>query len=107
MVRILDRAWESSSWFKFPNKKKDNDFLYVVQSASLIAPLTAAYNGSTSTRGVRGVLGFLLRSVWRLRPGRGLEERVGVVDMFMSLGRMVPAMLAVSVRRGSAQCVEA
>lgn len=33
-----------------------------------------------------------------------LEERVGVVETFMSLGRMVPDMAAAGMRRGRAQC---
>jgi hypothetical protein len=71
-----------------------------------MALFTAVYKGSTSMRGVRGALGFLLRSVWTFRPGRGLEESVGVVAMFISFGRMVPAMMAVCRRRWRAQCVE-
>ena len=79
----------------------------MVQSASLMEPLTAAYKGSTSMRGARGALGFLVRSVWRdVRLGRVPEESVGVVETFMSLGRMVPAMMAVEARRGGAQCFE-
>lgn len=31
------------------------------------------------------------------------EDRVGVVDTFMSFGRIVPAMLALGMRRGRAQ----
>src|SRR5687767_5960890 len=79
----------------------------MVQSASLTAPLTAAYKGSTSMRGARGALGFLVRSVWRdVRLGKVPEESVGVVETFISLGRIVPAMMAVEARRCGAQCVE-
>lgn len=103
VVRILESTWESSSWLRLPRKKEDSDFLYVVQSVSLMAPFTAAYNGSTSIRGVRGALGFLVRpSVWRLRPGSGFVESVGVVAIFMSFGRIV-AIAAVCMRRGRAQ----
>ena len=80
--------------------------MYVVQSTSLIEPLTAEYRGSTSMRGARGALGFLVRSVLRdVRLGRVPEESVGVVETFMSLGRIVPAMMAVDARRRGAQCV--
>lgn len=69
-------------------------------------PFTAAYKGSTSMRGLRGALAFLLRSVCReARLGSVPEERVGVVDTSISFGRMVPAMMAVVTRRGGAQCV--
>jgi hypothetical protein len=105
VVRILESVWESSSWLRLPRKKNASDFLYVVQSASLMAPFTAEYSGSTSTRGVRGAMGFLLRSVWTLRPGREFEESVGVVAMFISFGRMVPAIAAECMRRWRAQCV--
>jgi hypothetical protein len=50
VVRILESVWESSSWLRLPRKKNASDFLYVVQSASLMAPFTAEYSGSTSTR---------------------------------------------------------
>jgi hypothetical protein len=55
-------------------------------------------------RGLRGALGFLVRSeVWsevRLL-GRAAEDSVGVVDTVMSLGRMVPAMMAGTRRCGA------
>ena len=48
--------------------------------------------------------GFFTRSVCRLeRPGSELEDKVGVVETFMSFGRIVPAMLAELMRRGRAQ----
>lgn len=106
MVRILDSLCESSSWLRLPSRKKESVFLYTVQSASLMEPLTAAYKGSTSTRGLRGALAFLLTSVCReARLGSVPDERVGVVDTSISFGRMVPAMVAVVTRRGGAQCV--
>lgn len=106
VVRIRESACDSSCWLRLPSRKDDSDFLYVVQSTSLTAPFTEAYNGSTSIRGVRGALGFLVSpSVWRLSPGRALEEKVGVVDMFMSFGRIVPAIVAACMRLWRAQCV--
>jgi hypothetical protein len=69
--------------------------LYVVQSGSLMEPFTAAYKGSTSIRGARGVLGFFVTSVCTLRLGNWFVEVVGVVDMFISFGRIVPAIMAV------------
>jgi hypothetical protein len=99
VVRMRDKECESSSWFKLPSKKKDSAFLYVVQSASLMALFTAVYSGSTSTRGVRGALGFLPRSVWRLRPGKALLERAGdMFNPFMAPGAIVPAIVAVRMR---------
>lgn len=56
---------------------------------------TAVYRGSTSMRGLRGMLGFLVTSVWSdVRLGRLLDESVGVVATFMSFGRIVPDMMA-------------
>src|SRR4051794_8164392 len=57
-------------------------------------------------RGLRGALGFFATSVWRVaRLGRVPEASVGVVETFMSFGRIVPAMMAVFTRRGGAQCL--
>lgn len=67
-------------------------FLYSVQSASEMADLTAEYNGSTSMRGVRGMLGFLAEEVMS-SEGSADAESVGEVVTAMSLGRIVPAIV--------------
>ena len=89
--RMRESLKESSSWLRLPSKKADRLVLYVAHSASVMAPLTAAYRGSTSMRGVRGALGFFALTL-PSRPGSVALDMVGVVDTSMSLGRIVPAI---------------
>jgi hypothetical protein len=89
--RMRESLKESSSWFRLPSRKADRLVLYVVHSASVMAPLTAAYRGSTSMRGVRGAVGFFAL-VLPSRPGSVALDMVGVVDTSMSSGRIVPAI---------------
>jgi hypothetical protein len=57
-------------------------------------------------RGARGRAGFFDSDLRRLRSGRGLDERTGVVETFISLGRMVPAIAAAGSAISNRECAQ-
>lgn len=82
---------DSSSWFSWPSRNADIVDLYVAQSASLMALLTATYSGS---RSIRGAVIFFSAFCCDGGAGSVLFDNVGVVTMLISFGRMVAAMMA-------------